>query len=153
MNVEFVSAGFPLITLSIVIPVVAAALLFVLKEELAKPVSIITSAIVFLISTFMLFAYDYSSYKIQFYEKYTWIPQLGVSYEVGVDALSLTMVWLTALAFLVSFIWSTNIQKRIKEYFISFLILEAACIGVLFHGILYGFIYSGKRCSFLCSSL
>jgi len=130
MNVEFVSAGFPLITLSIVIPVVAAALLFVLKEELAKPVSIITSAIVFLISTFMLFAYDYSSYKIQFYEKYTWIPQLGVSYEVGVDALSLTMVWLTALAFLVSFIWSTNIQKRIKEYFISFLILEAACIGV-----------------------
>ncbi len=130
MNVEFVSAGFPLITLSIVIPVIAAAVLFVVKEELSKPISIITSAIVFIISTFMLFAYDYSSYKIQFYEKYTWIPQLGVSYEVGVDALSLTMVWLTALAFLVSFIWSTNIQKRIKEYFISFLILEAACIGV-----------------------
>ncbi|WP_457642157.1 complex I subunit 4 family protein [Persephonella sp.] len=130
MNVEFVNAEFPLITLSILIPVIAAAILFVLEEKLAKPVSIITSAIVFLITTYMLFAYDYSSYKIQFYEKYTWIPQLGVSYEVGVDALSLTMVWLTALAFLVSFIWSTNIQKRIKEYFISFLILEAACIGV-----------------------
>ncbi|WP_456399887.1 complex I subunit 4 family protein [Persephonella sp.] len=130
MNVEFVTAGFPLITLSIIIPVIAAAVLFIVKEELAKPISIITSAIVFLITTYMLFAYDYTSYKIQFYEKYTWIPQFGVSYEVGVDALSLTMVWLTALAFLVSFIWSTNIQKRIKEYFISFLILEAACIGV-----------------------
>ena len=47
MNVEFVNAEFPLITLSILIPVIAAAILFVLEEKLAKPVSIITSAIVF----------------------------------------------------------------------------------------------------------
>jgi len=130
MTVEFVNATFPIITFSIVIPLIAAGILFFLHERHAKPVSIIASIIVFILSTYMLFAYDYSSYKIQFYEKYTWIPYLGVSYEVGVDALSLTMVWLTALCFVVAFVWSTNIQKRIKEYFIAFLVLEAACIGV-----------------------
>ncbi|SNZ10268.1 NADH-quinone oxidoreductase subunit M [Persephonella hydrogeniphila] len=130
MTVEFVNATFPIITISIVIPLLAAGLLFFLPERNAKPVSIIASIIVFILTTYMLFAYDYSSYKIQFYEKYTWIPYLGVSYEVGVDALSLTLTWLTALCFVVSFVWSTNIQKRIKEYFIAFLVLEAACIGV-----------------------
>jgi len=130
MTVEFSSYSFPIITLSILIPLVAAVVLAFLNEKLAKPISIITSIIVFILSSIMLLSYDYSSYKIQFYEKYTWIPQFGINYEVGVDALGLTMVWLTALSFVVAFVWSTNIKHRIKEYFVSFLVLEAACIGV-----------------------
>lgn len=130
MTPEFVYAGFPILSVSILIPVIAAFIVLMMDEKLAKPVSIITSGIVFAISSYLLLVYDPSSYKIQFYEKYQWIPQFGISYEVGVDALSLTMVWLTAISFFVSFIWSTNIQKRIKEYFVAFLILEAACIGV-----------------------
>jgi len=127
---EFQTFSFPIISVSIFIPIIAAVLLFFLNEKMAKPISIISSIIVFIISSYMLLNYDYSSYKIQFYEKYAWIPQFGISYEVGVDALSLTMVWLTALSFVVAFVWSTNINKRIKEYFIAFLVLEAACIGV-----------------------
>ncbi len=130
MTVEFSSYSFPIITVSILIPLIAAIILAFLNEKLAKPVSIIASIIVFILSSVMLLAYDYSSYKIQFYEKYTWIPQFGINYEVGVDALGLTMVWLTALSFVVAFVWSTNIKHRVKEYFVSFLVLEAACIGV-----------------------
>ncbi len=130
MTVDFVRADFPIISISILIPIVAAVIVFALNEKLAKPISIVTSLIVFIISSYMLFKYDPSGYKIQFYEKYTWIPQFGINYEVGVDALSLTMVWLTALSFFVSFLWSTNIEKRVKEYFVAFLILESACIGV-----------------------
>jgi len=130
MTFEFESANIPWLTISIFLPLIAAGVLFFLNEKFAKPISIVISAVVFGISTWMLLAYDYSHYAIQFYEKYTWIPQFGVSYEVGVDALSLTMYWLTALAFLLSFIWSVNIKKRVKEYFIAFLVLEAACIGV-----------------------
>ena len=130
MEFQFEPASFPWLTVSIVLPLIAAGILFFLSERFAKPISIVISAVVFAISTWMLFAYDYSHYAIQFYEKYNWIPQFGVSYEVGVDALSLTMFWLTALSFLISFIWSVNIKKRVKEYFIAFLVLEAACIGV-----------------------
>ncbi|WP_297887301.1 NADH-quinone oxidoreductase subunit M [Sulfurihydrogenibium sp.] len=130
MTPEFVNAGFPIITVSILIPLVAAAIVFLLNEKFAKPISIVSSVVVFILSSYMLLTYDPSGYKIQFYEKYAWIPQFGISYEVGVDALSLTMVWLTAISFVVAFVWSTNIEKRVKEYFIAFLVLEAACIGV-----------------------
>ncbi|HBT98178.1 MAG TPA: NADH-quinone oxidoreductase subunit M, partial [Sulfurihydrogenibium sp.] len=130
MTVEFVRADIPLISISIIIPILASFIVFFANEKLAKPISIITSIIVFIISSYMLLTYDPTGYKIQFYEKYAWIPQFGISYEVGVDALSLTLVWLTALSFVAAFVWSTNIEKRIKEYFIAFLILEAACIGV-----------------------
>ncbi|ACN99567.1 NuoM family protein [Sulfurihydrogenibium azorense] len=130
MAPEFVYAQFPLISISILIPLIAAAIVFFTSEKLAKPVSIVSSIIVFIIASYMLLTYDPSGYKIQFYEKYSWIPQFGINYEVGVDALSLTMVWLTAISFVVAFIWSTNIEKRIKEYFVAFLVLEAACIGV-----------------------
>lgn len=130
MSPEFVAAGFPVLSVMIILPVLAAAVVFSLNERFAKPISIVISGVILAISSYLLLLYDPNGYKIQFYEKYEWIPQFGISYEVGVDALSLTMVWLTALAFFVSFIWSTNINKRIKEYFIAFLILEAACIGV-----------------------
>ncbi len=130
MSVEFVKADIPWITITILLPLVAAAVLMFLNERFAKPVSIAVSTIIFIISSYMLLTYDPSSYKIQFYEKYEWIPWLGVSYEVGVDALSLTLYWLTALSFLVAFIWSTNINKRVKEYFVAFLILEAGSLGV-----------------------
>lgn len=130
MTPEFVNAGFPIISISILIPLSAAMVVFFSNEKLAKPVSIASSIIVFILSSYMLLTYDPSGYKIQFYEKYAWVPQFGINYEVGVDALSLTMVWLTAISFVVAFVWSTNIEKRIKEYFIAFLVLEAACIGV-----------------------
>ncbi|WP_028950865.1 complex I subunit 4 family protein [Sulfurihydrogenibium subterraneum] len=130
MTPEFVYAQFPIISISILIPLIAAAIVFFTSEKIAKQISIIASIIVFILSSYMLLTYDPSGYKIQFYEKYSWIPQFGINYEVGVDALSLTMVWLTAISFVVAFIWSTNIEKRIKEYFIAFLVLEAACIGV-----------------------
>ncbi len=130
MTPEFVNAEFPIISILILIPLISALVVFFLNEKFAKPISIISSIVVFILSSYMLLTYDPSGYKIQFYEKYTWIPQFGINYEVGVDALSLTMVWLTAISFVVAFVWSTNIEKRIKEYFIAFLVLEAACIGV-----------------------
>ena len=62
MTFEFEPASFPWLTISILLPLVAAAILFFLDKKWAKPISIIVSAIVFVISTWMLFAYDYSSY-------------------------------------------------------------------------------------------
>jgi NADH:ubiquinone oxidoreductase subunit 4 (chain M) len=76
MTVEFVSADIPLISISIIIPILASFIVFFANEKLAKPISIITSIIVFIISSYMLLTYDPTGYKIQFYEKYTWIPQL-----------------------------------------------------------------------------
>ncbi len=54
-----------------------------------------------------------------------------VSYFLGVDGVSLPLVLLTTLLTFLSVIYSTAyIKDRIKEYFILFLILETAMVGV-----------------------
>jgi NADH-quinone oxidoreductase subunit M len=59
-----------------------------------------------------------------------WIPQLRVNYLVGVDGLSLPLVWLTALLSVLCVIYSWTIDKATKGYFVLFMILEMGLIGV-----------------------
>ena len=66
-----------------------------------------------------------------FVETVDWIPLFGIQYKVGVDGLSVAMVVLTTtlswIAILASF---GPIKTRLKEYMVSFLILEVGMIGV-----------------------
>ena len=69
--------------------------------------------------------------EFQFVERYSWIPQFGIDYYVGIDGLSLMLLvltgFLTPLALLSS--WE-SIDKKIKEFSIFMLLLEASMIGV-----------------------
>ena len=61
----------------------------------------------------------------------SWIPVFGIQYKLGVDGLSLALVVLTTTLTWISILASFRpIQTRIKEYMISFLILEVGMIGV-----------------------
>jgi NADH-quinone oxidoreductase subunit M len=67
---------------------------------------------------------------MQFTEHRAWIESLGINYSLGLDGISLWLVILTTffvpLCILCSF---TYIQKKIREYIISFLLIETAMIG------------------------
>ena len=64
-------------------------------------------------------------------EAFDWIPAFGIQYKLGVDGLSLALVVLTTTLTWISILASFGpIQVRIKEYMISFLILEVGMIGV-----------------------
>ena len=67
----------------------------------------------------------------QFEERYAWIPAWGISYHVGIDGLSLWLVilttFLTPLCLLGS--WG-SIDKRVREFVVFMLLLEAGMIGV-----------------------
>ena len=55
----------------------------------------------------------------------------GIQYKVGVDGLSLVLVVLTTTLTWISILASFSpIQNRVKEYMISFLVLEVGMIGV-----------------------
>ena len=61
----------------------------------------------------------------------SWIPIFGIEYKLGVDGLSLLLVVLTTTLTWISILASFKpIQTRIKEYMVSFLILEVGMIGV-----------------------
>src|SRR4029079_4471675 len=67
----------------------------------------------------------------QFKEALDWIPAFGIQYKVGIDGLSLILVVLTTTLTWISILASFGpIKERIKEYLISFLILEVGMIGV-----------------------
>src|SRR5512134_185706 len=64
-------------------------------------------------------------------ERTPWIPAFGIDYYVGVDGISLLLVvltgFLTPIALLSS--WE-SVEKKVKEFSIFILALEAAMLGV-----------------------
>ena len=68
----------------------------------------------------------------QFREKLAWIPQLGISYNVGIDGISLLLVLLTTVLTPVSLLFSlTHVEKEVRGFSIAFLILETGMLGSL----------------------
>ncbi|MBI4213278.1 MAG: NuoM family protein [Chloroflexi bacterium] len=59
-----------------------------------------------------------------------WIPQLGASYAVGLDGLSLPLFALNALLVFLAVLVSWNTTLRVREYFALLLVLETAVSGV-----------------------
>lgn len=87
------------------------------------------------LAEFALSVYLFISFRatadMQFVERVAWIPQLGISYYLGVDGLSILLVMLTTFLMIIAIGGSwVGITDRVKEYHILFLLLEAAMIGV-----------------------
>jgi NADH-quinone oxidoreductase subunit M len=122
-----------LISILIVLPLLGALILaFVPRgnDKAVRWIALATTLIEFAISV-ALFASFRADASLQFVERVPWIPQLGISYYVGVDGLSLLMIALTTFLMVIAIGGSwAGITERVKEYHVVFLILEAGMIGV-----------------------
>ncbi|MDP3025461.1 MAG: NADH-quinone oxidoreductase subunit M [candidate division Zixibacteria bacterium] len=125
--------SFPILSYMIFIPFLGIIAVLVLRKEQVQAIrwaSALFSFIPLVLSFFLLAHYDSSTSTMQFVEKHTWIPSLGVTYFLGADGLSVPMLFLTALLSFLSVIASFNIKFRVKEYFAFFLLLEVGMMGV-----------------------
>ncbi len=68
--------------------------------------------------------------SIKFVERCTWIEAFNIHYFVGVDGLSLPLIWLSALLTVLCLAYSWTVEKATKGYFALFLLLETALVGV-----------------------
>ena len=123
-----------LVTLITFIPLVGAILVALLPKENVNAIkwtAFVVSLIVLVLAgtLWLTYAPDKSG-GMAFEEIYEWIPALGVRYHVGVDGLSIPLVFLTALLTSVSILYSFIIKERPKEYFALFLLLEVGMMGV-----------------------
>ena len=59
-----------------------------------------------------------------------WIPQLGLSYHLAADGISLTLLLLTGLAATAGILFSWNIEHRTQEFFAFYLVLIGGVYGV-----------------------
>lgn len=123
-----------ILTITIFFPLLGAVILLFTRAasaERIKRIGIGVSIITFVISLGLFAGFDPNASGFQFSQKVSWIEGLSISYEVGIDGLSLLLIllttFLTPLALLAT--WN-SIILRLKEYIIMILLLEVGMIGV-----------------------
>ena len=134
MTIQGNVLGFPILTLITFLPLVGALLLlFVGREQLKaiRNLAFVFSLATFAVSLWVPAWYDKSTPALQFVERASWIPSIGVQYFFGLDGISLWLVMLTTflspIAVLCSF---ESIKYRAKEYYVALLVLETGMLGV-----------------------
>jgi len=75
-------------------------------------------------------AFDPSVAGVQIFESHVWNPRLGSAFSLGVDGISLPLVWLATLLAFIAVLASGAIKDKPKGYYILILLLEAAMLGV-----------------------
>jgi NADH-quinone oxidoreductase subunit M len=124
--------GLPMLSTIVFLPLVGALAVGFLPARYARPVALAFALLTWIVSLLLLLGFSADRGGLfQFTEEVSWIPLFGIEYKLGVDGLSLLLVVLTTTLSWVSILASFKpIQTRIKEYMISFLILEVGMIGV-----------------------
>ncbi|MBA2381559.1 MAG: NADH-quinone oxidoreductase subunit M [Chloroflexi bacterium] len=124
----------PILSIVTFSPLVGALLVAVAPARYARPLALAASLGAWVISLLLIIGFDPgapAARAFQFREAVEWIPLFGIQYKVGVDGLSLILVVLTTTLSWISILASFGpIKDRIKEYMVSFLILEVGLIGV-----------------------
>lgn len=129
---EELTAGFPILSCILFLPVIGAAVLWLFNEDDTVRTSALTIALVELaLSVFVLLRFVPESAAMQFTERVRWIPALGISYHLAVDGISVLFVGLTAFltVLVVVYSWDT-IRHQVKLYMMCLLALETTTMGV-----------------------
>jgi len=125
---------FPILSLIIFLPAAGALLIGLVgreQERLIRTVALVTTLLDFALAVVLFFLYDGGRGGMQLVENLPWVPQLGMSYHLGLDGISLLLVLLTG--FIVPLVllapWGA-ITERLKTFFMMILLLETAVLGV-----------------------
>ena len=121
----------PLVSLTLFLPLVGAVLILCLPKPATRTVhviAIITAALT-LIGALSMWFQGASGAGFSQVEELEWMPAIGAAYRVGVDGISLPLVLLSAVLFLVSFIYTSSLRDRPRAYVALILLLETTAIG------------------------
>ena len=124
--------GLPLLSSIIFLPVIGILILFFIPKtqtSAIRGVSVIVTFLTLLLSLSVLANFNSANPNFQLEEKLSWIPQVNINYHLGVDGISYSMVFLTALLCFLACFSSFSIKERVKEYFIFYLMLEIGMLG------------------------
>ena len=123
----------PILTAITWLPLVGAVVIVLLpraQASLARVVALTAAGGSLALSWGLLATFDRSSSEPQFTERATWIPELGMTYSLGVDGLSYPLVLLTTVLTVIALIASLKVERSPKAYFAWMMLLEFAILGV-----------------------
>lgn len=127
-----------LLTTLMLIPLVGAIVVFLIpntKESLAKQIALGFSLVTLVASGLMVLGLDNTSGGLQLVESYDWIPAFGISWTLGVNGISASLIVMSAILVPIAIIagwWDAEDsgQGSVKGYFALILLLEVFIIGV-----------------------
>lgn len=148
---------FPILSVIIFTPIIAAVIMLFIdgeKRDLIRGISITAAAIVLALSAAVFIGYQAqvgdltntqaalmtenselvasTMFKqgLAFEEQAQWLPQLGITYHLGVDGLNAPMVLLTGMVTVAGVLISWRIDDRTREFMAFFMLLVAGVYGV-----------------------
>jgi NADH-quinone oxidoreductase subunit M len=118
-----------ILSILVFFPAVAGLLGFVVDKESARAYGITVATVEFFLSLWLWFSFDTANAGMQFVEMIPLIPDMGISYYLGADGISLFIILMTTLMTLVGMA-SMGETKNIKNMIVTLLFLEMTMIGV-----------------------
>ncbi|MEQ8756490.1 MAG: NAD(P)H-quinone oxidoreductase subunit 4 [Coleofasciculus sp. G1-WW12-02] len=129
-----IANSFPWLSAIALLPLVASLAIPLLPDKGGKTVRWYALGVAIADFLLMLYTfwqhYDASNATFQLTEKYNWIPQLGLSWAVSVDGLSLPLVLLAGLVTTLSIFAAWQVDHKPRLFYFLMLVLYSAQIGV-----------------------
>jgi NADH-quinone oxidoreductase subunit M len=124
----------PILTIVTFLPLVGAFVVAAAPSRYARPLALGAALLTWVFSLLLVVGFSGTPERsglFQYVVEADWIPLFGIQFKLGVDGLSLVLVVLTTTLSWISILASFSpIKERIKEYMVSFLVLEVGMIGV-----------------------
>jgi NADH-quinone oxidoreductase subunit M len=99
-------------------------------ESAAKVVALVTSLVDFGLVVWLFTQFKRGVDQMQFVTKLSWIPQVRIFYQVGIDGLSLPLLALSTGLIVLAIIASWKVSEKPRLYFAMMLLLSAGLSGV-----------------------
>jgi NADH-quinone oxidoreductase subunit M len=125
--------GFPVLSVITFTPIIAGLLILLIpanRKTEVRMAALAAATFALLLSVWVYFSYDTPTAGYQFVEQYNWLPQLGISYHVGVDGMNTPLVLLTGIVMFTGVLISWGIDDRPREFFAFLFILATGVFGV-----------------------
>ena len=132
---------FPFLSVITLSPIAAAIIIMMLPKdrgENAKMLGLAAMIIGLILSGYLYYDYNLNlplpgtpwAETLRYVESIPWVPSIGIGYTLGVDGMSLTLVFLTAIVGLGGVLISWGIEDRSREFYAFFMLLVAGVHGV-----------------------
>ncbi|NES75113.1 MULTISPECIES: NAD(P)H-quinone oxidoreductase subunit 4 [unclassified Okeania] len=125
---------FPWLTTIVLLPLLAALLIPVIPDKNGKTMRWYALGVGIIDFALMCYAfwnsYNASDSAFQLVEKYAWLPQIGLSWAVSVDGLSMPLVLLAGLVTTLSIFSAWQVDYKPRLFYFLMLLLYSAQIGV-----------------------
>ena len=130
-----IPSDFPWLSLSILFPIIGSLIVpFIPDKGEGKEVrwyALIIALITFLITVGAYFkGFDPSLEGLQLYEKVSWLPNLGLTWSVGADGLSMPLILLTSFITSLAVLAAWPVSYKPKLFFFLILAMDGGQIAV-----------------------